>query len=163
MMAMRSGAGDERESATHSGWTVEGRDPEAKLQASADPPPETDAEEVVDEAASNDDAEKSAQMSNLTVVMLGIVGGISLLYAWIWMSWAQYYSVVNAAVAAGSGSIGGVLQQIVFWIAPLAPILWFISALATVRDNQRKLTAALLIGLIVTFPLPMVFSSGAAL
>ncbi|MFC5338686.1 hypothetical protein [Leucobacter denitrificans] len=160
---MRSGTGDERESATHSGWTVEGRGPDAEQQPTVDPPIEIVADEAAELTSTEEPTEKSGQMSNLTVVMLGIVGGISLLYAWIWMSWAQYYSVVNAAVAAGSGSIGGVLQQIVFWIAPLAPILWFICALATVRNDQRKLTVALLIGLIVTFPLPMVFSSGAAL
>lgn len=163
MEFMRREPGDERESAIQSGWTVEGRHDTVEPE-----PTELEAAEThIDADAAGDlvdgEGDQPQQMSNLTVVLLGLVGGISLLYAWVWMSWAQYYSTVNASVAASSGSIGGVLQQVVFWIAPLAPVLWFISALVMQRRNARRLTIALILGLIVTFPLPMVFASGAAL
>lgn len=159
-MSMRTGSGEERESALQSGWTVEAN-PGANDPVAPEPEVE-DARDTADALAA-DAPTGPAQMSNLTVVLLGLSGGLFLLYAWVWMSWAQYYADVNAAVVAGSGSIGGVLQQMVFWIAPLAPILWFISALVLTRNRARRLTVALVLGLIVTFPLPMVFMSGAAL
>lgn len=155
---MGSGSGDERESALQSGWTVEAAPSPAEVV-----PPEPVREPESPAEGPEVAATSGEQMSNLTVVLLGVSGGLFLLFAWVWMSWAQHYAGVNAAVAAGSGSIGGALQQIIFWIAPLAPVLWFISALALVRQHPRKLIVALVLGLIVTFPLPMVFLSGAAL
>lgn len=191
IMGMRTGSGEERESALQSGWTVEaapdvsgpaaperserlgsrtdhgaGDAPAAPATGDAAPVSDTVAPaDAATEAAAASDAAAAgpAQMSNLTVVLLGLTGGLFALFAWVWMSWAQYYADVNAAAAAGSGSIGGVLQQIVFWIAPLAPVAWFVAALALTRHQPRKLTVALVVGLIVTFPLPMIFQSGAAL
>lgn len=160
-MIMRTGSGEERESALQSGWTVEANPtPVEPVVPAPVPEVEADAEAEAESAAAGD---RPSQMSNLTVVLLGLAGGLFMLYAWVWMSWAQYYSDVSAVTAAGSGSIGGVLQQVVFWIAPLAPILWFLSALLLTRSRARKLTVALVLGLIITFPLPMVFLSGAAL
>lgn len=158
---MRTGSGEERESALQSGWTVEAA-PSIPEPVEPVTPAATASERGDADDASEPDA-RPKQMSNLTVVLLGLSGGLFMLYAWVWMSWAQYYADVNAAVAAGSGSIGGVLQQIVFWIAPLAPVFWFISALVLARTQTRKLVLALVIGLVVTFPLPMIFLSGAAL
>jgi hypothetical protein len=162
---MRTGSGEERESSLQSGWTIQ-PDPKPVEPAPAAATPSTEPATEADGPA--DSSEPSAvapdaQLSNLTVVLLGLAGGLYLLFALVWLSWAQGYSAVNAAVAAGSGSVGGVLQQIFFWIAPLAPILWFFSALVLARKRTRALVVALLLGLIVTFPLPMVFASGAAL
>ncbi|WP_235590556.1 hypothetical protein [Leucobacter sp. G161] len=158
---MRTGSGEERESALQSGWTVEAN---PKIVEPVAPEPVIEVvDDTTDAAGADADTGRPAQMSSLTVVLLGLSGGLFLLYAWVWMSWAQYYADVNAAVFAGRGSIGGMLQQIVFWIAPLAPIFWFLSALALTRNRTRRLVCALVLGLIVTFPLPMVFLSGAAL
>ncbi|MBK0420863.1 hypothetical protein JD292_02055 [Leucobacter sp. CSA2] len=104
----------------------------------------------------------SNQFSNVALVVLGVLGGLYLLYAWVWLSWAQYYASVNQEVASASGSLGGVLQQIVFWAAPLAPILWFVSVLALNRGaSTLKHAVWLLIGAIVLFPLPLL-SGGAS-
>src|SRR5690606_36459152 len=108
-------------------------------------------------------AARPTQKSNAMVVFLGLAGGIYLLYSWVWLSWAQYYAENNAATAMGSGSVGGVLQQIVFWIAPLAPVLWCITAIVLLRNSHRSLAIALLVGFIVLMPLPMIFARGAAL
>lgn len=175
-------SGEGRESALQRGWTVESRsdvndqpDPatvsapveaqEAEAQNAV--AQETEAQETAAEGiepATNELAEsgQTAQLSNLTVVMLGLTGGIYMLYAWVWLSWAQFYAEGNAAAVEGSGSIGGFLQQIVFWIAPLAPILWFVSALIMHRRQPRKLALALILGCIVLLPLPMIFGNGAA-
>lgn len=161
---MATGSDEERKSAASRGWTVEGPS-EAPEPVENFPAEEEAGPDSVDsgEGAEPSEGPRDGQMSNLTVVMLGVTGGISMLYAWVWMSWAQFYSGDNAAVAAGSGSIGGVLQQIVFWIAPLAPVLWFITALALHRHEPRRLAIAVGVGLLVTFPIPMVASMGAAL
>lgn len=161
-------SGEGRESALQSGWTVEARsDKLAQTSPAVEPAPviapETATEGEVSEQSEPGEAARPEQLSNLTVVMLGLAGGVFMLYAWVWMSWAQYYSVVNTAVAQGSGSIGGFLQQIVYWIAPLAPVLWFASALLMHRRQPKKLALALIIGLIVLLPLPMIFGNGAAL
>lgn len=178
---MHKESGEGRESALQSGWTVEARADQADQVVEASSMtgnagvvrgggaiPETSEQVPPGEAAEahsidSETPDQPTQMSNLTVVMLGLAGGIFMLYAWVWMSWAQYYSVVNTAVVEGSGSIGGVLQQIVYWIAPLAPILWFVSALLLHRRDAKKLSLALVIGLIVLLPLPMIFLNGAAL
>lgn len=151
-----------RESALRSGWTVESEDGPGEAPLHLDT---LDGRESSVELPETEErgAAQGSQLSNLAVVLLGLTGGLFLLYAWIWLSWAQHYSAVNAAVAAGSGSIGGVLQQIVFWIAPLAPILWFVAALVIHRRNSRRLALLIAIGLIVLVPLPALFSSGAAL
>lgn len=143
-------AGDgSRESSLASGWTVEG-------ETEARPEP---IEPAGGAGAPGDDetAEPSpTQLSNGALVLLGLIGGLYLLYTIVWFSWANYYSAVNSAVAEGSGSLGGVLQQLVFWIAPLAPVLWFSSVLVLCRESRfaRKLIW-LLVGAVVLVPLPM--------
>ena len=163
-MTMRTGSGEERQSSLQSGWTVQAapkaNEPETPVSAIArEEAPAATAAAAADDQATN----ARPQLGNLIVVLLGLGGGLFMLYALIWMSWAQYYADVNAAAAAGSGSVGGVLQQIVFWAAPLAPVFWFVSALVLTRSNTRRLVVALVLGLVVTFPLPMIFQTGAAL
>lgn len=146
---MRNGTPEEpRESTLASGWTVEGANapaPEiAEPSREADPQPGIEAPE---------------QISNLALVLFGVVGGLYLLYAWIWLSWAQFYASQNTQVAEGSGSLGSVLQQIVFWTAPLAPILWFATAVLLNRGSMRKSVFWLALGAVLLVPLP-VFSGG---
>ncbi len=89
-------------------------------------------------------------------------GGLYLIYAWGWLVIAQAYSAVNAQTAAGSGAIGAVLQQIVFWAAPLAPILWFVVSVRLSRGGRTKrLVLLLVLGVVVLVPLPMLIARGA--
>lgn len=142
-----------RESLLASGWIVEGESAAEQrvLPVAADGgEPEGTTPGV--EAA----VETAPQMSNGALVLLGLLGGLYLLYSWVWFSWAGYYSAVNSAVAAGSGTLGSALQQIVFWAAPFAPGLWFLSALLLNRGARtRRLVLWLLIGAVVLVPLPM--------
>ncbi|PRI10721.1 hypothetical protein [Leucobacter massiliensis] len=173
-----------RESALASGWTVEA-DPAPESAAPPEAAPETapgpkitgaEAEPAAENAAGSAAADGTAagadepgadagprpQLSNGALVLLGVTGGLYLLYAWIWLSWAQYYAGVNAEQAATSGSLGAVLQQIVFWAAPLAPILWFLAALWLNRGRGLRWTALwIAIGAVVLVPLPL-FLGGAA-
>lgn len=181
-----------RESSLASGWTVAGEQGEpGELESSAAPAEERigaaphlangteaqrEAAPALDagtasatgaEAASSTDASETypderPQISNGALVVLGVFGGLYLLYTWGWFIVARAYSENNSLTAAGSGVIGGVLQQIVFWAAPLAPPLWFFTALAFGRGGRTKLLAILLVvGAVVLVPLPMLIERGA--
>ena len=141
-----------RESSLASGWVVE---PDAGVEPLREETPEAE--------TFSGGVERTGQVSNAALVLFGVFGGLYILYTWVWMTWAQYYSAVNAAAAAGSGSVGGVLQQIVYWAVPVAPALWFLSALLLNRHRTGRLAVSLLLGAVVLLPFPMFVSSGAAL
>lgn len=154
---MRREASEEpRESTLASGWTIEG---ESAAAAVAGPSPDASAGgDTVEDADLEDtdlEGDGPAQLSNLALVVLGVLGGLYLLYAWIWLSWAQYYAAMSERSAEGAGAIGAALQQLVFWAAPLAPVLWFLSALLLNRDRFGRLLLWILIGAIVLLPLPL--------
>lgn len=148
-----------RESSLASGWTVEGQ-PSAEPQGgepqtvpradtSGDPRPET-------ADADTELTGESTQLSSGALVLLGLIGGVYLLFTFVWFSWASAAATANAAVIETSGSLGGVLQQIVFWVAPFAPALWFTSVLVLCRGARvRRMVAWLVLGLVVLVPLPM--------
>lgn len=101
-------------------------------------------------------AEARPQVGAGMLVLLGIIGGVYLLYTIVWFSWAQYYSAVNEASAEAGGVVGSVLQRALFWTAPFAPALWFVTALVMNRGvRPRSLVLWLLLGAIVLVPLPM--------
>lgn len=157
-----------RDSALASGWIVEGDAPESVADdaivgggaaanggavsslAGQDP-----AGSDVDEAGDSE----TGGLSNTAIVLLGAFGGLYLLYSWGWFIVAQAYSAVNSSTAAGSGIIGGLLQQIVFWAAPVAPVAWLVTALLLTRGRgSARLGWTLVVGAIVLIPLPMLVS-----
>ena len=160
-----------RESTLASGWTVEeeGQALDQPVALSPESPGAVvsgigEAESALDLDEIESAAEPRQQLSNGALVLLGVIGGLYLIYTYVWMTWAQYYSGVNTAVAANSGVIGGALQQIVFWAAPVAPALWFLSAILLNRGRStRRLALALIAGAILLVPVPMLVSSGGAL
>lgn len=149
----RAGRESARESSLASGWTVEGQ-PEKQAEALA-PEAEAATASSVD-AQSPLASDKAAQLSSGALVLLGLIGGVYLLFTFVWFSWANAASAANAAVVETSGSLGGVLQQIVFWVAPFAPALWFFSVLVLCRGARMwRMVVWLVVGLIVLVPLPM--------
>lgn len=157
---MRKKSPESRESSLASGWTIEAEStvPAASSGLSATLPPEADPDPdavTADPDAADPEVSEPEQLSNMALVFLGVLGGLFLMYSWIWLSWAQYYAGANAQTAAGAGSLGGVLQQIVFWAAPLAPILWFASAVLLNRRRFRRTVLWILIGAVVLVPLPV--------
>jgi len=155
-----------RESRLASGWTVEGTeageaveesDPaEAAAQGAA---PEA---EIADAEAAADD-ESRPQFSAGMLVLLGVLGGLFLLYTIVWFSWAKYYTAAkHDEWVVTMGSFGAVLQTILFWVASAAPALWFLTALSLNRGGRiRNLMIWILIGAILLMPLPM-FAGGAS-
>jgi hypothetical protein len=154
-----------RESSIASGWTVEGAPEESASDGidrvnAAGAGEQTmlgaAADSTADQAGDRPAEEAPSQLSNGSVVLLGLLGGVYLLYTVVWFSWANYYSVMNSLVAAGSGSLGGVLQQVIFWIAPLAPALWFVTVLVLCRGAKiGKIALWLIVGAVLLVPLPM--------
>ncbi len=138
-----------RESSIASGWTVEGQPEAAPAKVRA-------ADEAGDPRPDEDGAPERRELSSGALVLLGLIGGVYLLYTYVWFSWANAASVANAAVVETSGSLGGVLQQLVFWVAPCAPALWFVSVLVLCRGQRVwRMTVWLALGLLVLVPLPM--------
>lgn len=165
-----------RESALGRGWRVESDAADSVVSSAASSVEGASVEGAsansslaAEPASSQDDTgsanvsvdEDAPAVSNGALVVLGVFGGLYLLYAWGWFIVAQAYSSVNAWAAAGSGSVGGVLQQIVFWAAPLGPVLWFSIALLLSRGGRTKrLAIMLLVGAVVLLPLPMLIARG---
>lgn len=138
----------QRERAISGGWTLEGSD----VEASVDDQPQEDQHDP----RADVENEPVNQLSNGALVLLGLIGGIYLLYVVVWFSWANAQAYENSLVAEGSGSLGAVLQQIVFWAAPFAPALLFFSVLVLCRTSKLiKKVIWLVVGLIVLVPLPM--------
>ncbi|WP_449278727.1 hypothetical protein [Leucobacter sp. GX24907] len=173
----------ERESSLGRGWIVSGDEDPAEVVSGGDVDASGEGVDAPDggaaagengaaagaagageaEAVSGSEAPESAELSNAALVVLGVLGGLYLLYAWIWLSWAQFYSEMNAALVAGSGSLGSVLQQILFWAAPAAPILWFLSVMLLCRGARtRRIAMWLVVGAIVLLPYPIFSGGGAA-
>ena len=138
-----------RESSLVSGWTVEGQ---MGLEQ-----PSTVEESLETAEVAPDDTD--TQLSSGALVVAGLVGGIYLLYTMAWFSWANHYSQVFAMRAGGVLSIDVVLQQILFWLVPLAPALWLASALMLNRRHRMRQALWLLVGLVVLFPLPVLFEA----
>lgn len=144
-----------RESRLAAGWTVEG-------QTSVEPSRTAvgDAEEAA--VASSDSAVPRPKLSNAAVVLLGAFGGLYLLYTWGWFAVVKAYADLNLITAAGSGIIGGVMQNILFWTIPAAPVLWFAVALVIGLKRQTAVLAvALVLGALVLVPLPALIGGAA--
>src|SRR6218665_3715935 len=96
----KRGGREPRESRIASGWTVEA-DP-------ADLAPEATTDQRVPDAVELDDAARVSvpvststrpQLGSGMLVLLGVIGGLYLLYTAVWFSWAKYYSDMNEALA----------------------------------------------------------------
>lgn len=168
-MPNNSETGD-RQSNLASGWTVsDGASGAGAAGKVADAEPDATAQQsslsatgVQSASADSDDGVvTSSQVSNLTLVILGVIGGIYLLYSVGWFLIAQYFSAVNNITASSSGLIGGVLQQMVFWSAALAAPLWFLSSLLHARGKKPLfMSAYLLLGLVILMPWPLFIAGG---
>ena len=135
-----------RESLIASGWTVEGQ-PETM-------PQEAQAAGDAGDPRSEDEATQNREISSGALVLFGLLGGLYLLFTFVWFSWANAEAQVVASTTAASA--WSVLQQIIIWIAPFAPALWFVTVLLLCRGAKvRRVVLWLLIGAVMLVPLPM--------
>jgi len=164
-MARKSERGA-RESSLAQGWIVEDGSQTEKAAPSAGPAlptefvpadgPGESGESRHPQRPVNSPAAARGQFSNGAMVLLGVLGGLYLVYTWIWFTWAKFYvDMVGASLSLTSGSFGAVLQLIIYWAAVFAPALWFISVMLLNRGARLwRLALWLLVGAVVLAPLP---------
>lgn len=146
---------DSRESSLASGWMIEG----AQRQESVGS--DVSAHEVADSGAVNDESpgRSEQQLSSWALVLFGLVGGVYLLYTFVWASWAQHYSQILELRAAGLVTIDVVLQRVMVWLSVFAPALWFVTAYVFNKSQRNRFVLWLLLGVAVLIPLPMFFEA----
>lgn len=160
--------GGERESSIAAGWTieqVESPDSSARLHhpnvVEAETGTSAQAElstEAEPEDGRSDGQARGEQLGNAALVLLGVFGGLALVYAWIWLSWSQFYvGAASEQLVATQGAAGAFVQKVLISVVPLAPLLWYLSVLMLHRRSRPwKLALWLVIGAIVLLPLPYV-------
>ncbi|MDO4241576.1 MAG: hypothetical protein Q4C71_03490 [Microbacteriaceae bacterium] len=105
-------------------------------------------------------APETEQMSSLMVMLLGILGGLYLLYTLGWFTLVQEQSrILNIETRLQQQPWWQVLpQNLTFWSIVFAPVLWFGSAMIMLRKNTSRLLVALLVGAVVLVPIPVLLS-----
>ena len=126
------------------GWKAVGAPAPARSVAD-DPHGERDAAASVDDGETTDAA---AQTGSTELVVLGVLGGVYLLYAIGWLITALGGSPVFAdPVAQFMYGLGA-------WFAVLAAPLWFGAVLWLASGNRRARLAWLIVGAVLLVPVP---------
>lgn len=99
-----------------------------------------------------------APLSNTMLVLLGVVGGVALLYTIGW--------VVGGLRLQGTAEflVSPIGYRVAFWLAVAAPALWFVTALVLTRTSKTWIRVAALVAgfaLLVPWPFIMVGAVGA--
>lgn len=161
-----------RESSLARGWTVEGEAERADSEASSlageasavsqNPTGEGSGEHAVTPTGAVDaDDTDVPHLSGGAMALLGIIGGVYLLYTVVWFSWAGAYANRSAVFAESSGSLGSILEVAIVWIAPIAPAAWLFTLLLQLRDMRfSRVMLWLIVGLVVLLPLPLLIAPG---
>ncbi|MEI5584634.1 MULTISPECIES: DNA polymerase III subunit gamma/tau [unclassified Agromyces] len=108
----------------------------------------TDAAASVDE--SDAAAEVAAQPGSAELVLLGVFGGVYLLYTLGWI--LSVLRVQNPA----ADPVGQSMFALGLWLAALAPALWFGVAFALTRGRPRARLAWMLAGAVLLLPVAFV-------
>lgn len=110
---------------------------------------------TTDAAASVDDdsetaAEAADQPGSAELVLLGVFGGVYLLYTLGWI--LSVLRVQNPA----ADPVGQFMFALGLWLAALAPALWFGVTFALTRGRPRARLVWMLIGAVVLLPVAFV-------
>lgn len=138
------------------GWKVVGKPARADATpdaATSDTPTESVGATAVDHddadaAAEVDEADAAAQPGSAELVLLGVLGGVYLLYSIGWLIWA---------VSPPPDLLDPVAQFMYGlgrWLAVLAPALWFGAVLWLASDRRRTRLLWLIAGAILLVPVP---------
>lgn len=144
-----------RVSSIDSSWTIEN---ETKASSTQHTQLSAEHHAALNERDTITDSDLSTQkLSAWQIVVFSFTGVLYLIFTFLWLSWAQYYSQVIELRAAGVFSLDTLLQQVLMWFAPLAPALWFLSAHTLTRGKSNMLVFFMLLGLVVLMPWPVFF------
>lgn len=135
---------DAAESALAPGWKVVG-----------EPGTVSDGVQLDGVAADDEDsAADAAAASSAALIVLGVLGGVYLLYTVGWV-------ITAGRVPNGSADIvGGFMFNLGLWLAALAPALWFALSLWLTAVGSRWRLFWLLLGVLVLLPVPFVVGVG---
>ena len=97
------------------------------------------------------DADAARQPGSAELVLLGVFGGVYLLYSIGWILTATAFGALG-----GDDPVAGFMFTLGLWLAVLAPAFWFAMAFTATRGRPRVRLVWLLIGAIVLVPLPFV-------
>ena len=98
--------------------------------------------------AGDDEADAGGQAGSAELVVLGVLGGVYLLYAVGWLIWATM----------PAPELGDPVAQFMFglgrWFAVLAPVLWFGTVLWLTIERRRARLLWLIAGAVLLVPVP---------
>ena len=103
-----------------------------------------DERDEVDEA----DEDAAAQPGSAELVLLGVLGGVYLLYAVGWLIWA-----ISPVPALGE-PVAQFMYGLGRWLAVLAPALWFGAVLWLASERRRARLLWLIAGAVLLVPIP---------
>jgi hypothetical protein len=95
-----------------------------------------------------DETDATRQAGSVELVVLGLLGGVYLLYAIGWLIWASTPAV----------ELGDPVAQFMYglgrWFAVLAPVLWFAAVLWLAAAHRRARLLWLVAGAVLLVPVP---------
>ncbi|WP_127793771.1 DNA polymerase III subunit gamma/tau [Agromyces sp. LHK192] len=139
------------------GWKRVGGVAEAPASSGGEPATADGEVATTEDPAASDDvsdaasgaAEGRRQTGSVELVVLGVLGGVYLLYTIGWLI------TVLRTDAPGTSIVGDAMYLFGLWLAVLAPALWFgLVSVVTKRPVTRL--AWLAVGAVVLVPLPFV-------
>ncbi len=106
------------------------------------------------EAVTTTDA---AAASSTALIVLGILGGIFLLYT---VGWAV---AAGRVASSATDIVGSFMFTLGIWLAVAAPALWFAMTLWLTRSTSRWRIVWLIVGVVVLVPVPFIAGVGGGL
>ncbi|RZU64643.1 hypothetical protein EV379_0946 [Microterricola gilva] len=144
------------EGALAPGWKIVGEPGTVRDGVQGDAPIDEGAAAQLDEPQSDDaaSAADAAAASSVALIVLGVLGGVYLLYTVGWV-------ITAGRVPNGSVDIvGGFMFDLGLWLAALAPALWFALSLWLTAVGSRWRLFWLLLGVLVLLPVPFIVGVG---
>lgn len=90
------------------------------------------------------------QVGSAELVLLGVFGGVYLLYTVGWI-----LTVIGVA-NPGADPVAAFMFTVGLWLAVLAPAIWFLIAFVSTRGRARARLVWLLVGALLLVPIPFV-------
>lgn len=136
------------------GYTAVGRGSgDVVREGDAPAPEDATQEDAAQESGAPDEAAgETSQIGNVALVALGILGGVYLLYTIGWIIGGLRLQVIAPALL-----VSPVAYVPAFWLAVLAPAIWFLTTLLLTRRSATWLRFAwLAAGAVLLVPWPFI-------
>lgn len=136
------------------GWKVVGEPGTVSDGANTDEVQSHEGQTVEVQSGDEPSAADAAATSSAALIVLGVLGGVYLLYTVGWV-------ITAGRIPNGSADVvGGFMFDLGLWLAALAPALWFALSLWLTAVGSRLRLFWLLLGVLVLLPVPFVVGVG---